>query len=285
MEKSILITGSNSFIARSIIPSLRKKGYNIIPKTRQELNLMDFQVLAEFFYQNKFSHVIHTASTGGRRNKYDDSYVLFENTLMMQNLLYFRQYYENLITFTSGSEFNKDEIIFNHPEECYHSVPTSFYGLAKYINTQILKTHKNVTNLRLFNVFSDKGMQDSFVYTAIRNSIEGKPIEIFDNIYYDTFSAEDLTEVIDYFILNPPETYEEINCVYPEKYKLSEISKIIKKLTKSDLNVIIREENKILKHYCGDSTKLKNLNLPLTGIYVGLNKLYRQILEEKDYII
>ena len=69
----------------------------------------------------------------------------------------------------------------------------------------------------------------------------------------------DLINLIELLIENNTKEYQEIDCVYPIKYKLSDIATLIKKLCKSDSNIKIGKEGSM--SYTGNFQQINNLNL------------------------
>ena len=69
--------------------------------------------------------------------------------------------------------------------------------------------------------------------------------------------------------------YQEIDCVYSEKYKLSDIAKLIKNLTSSNSNIVIN-------NFSSDSYVGKcNLNIELVGLKNGIYNIIKNIQNEK----
>ena len=77
-----------------------------------------------------------------------------------------------------------------------------------------------------------------------------------------------------------------INICYEEKYKLSDIAKLILIQESSDYVIDktqIQILNNELKHnYSGDNTKLRQLNLPLLGLTESL-KLYEKLYNSLNF--
>ena len=78
-------------------------------------------------------------------------------------------------------------------------------------------------------------------------------------------------------IANHSEQYEEINCVYLEKYKLSEIAIIIKKVCSSNSTIVIENEGKM--SYTGKFNKIKGLKL--TKLENSIERMVKFIKNEK----
>ena len=59
----ILITGSNGFIGGNLKDFFLKKNYNTLTPKRDELNLLDKDLVKNYLINNKFDIVIHSAVT------------------------------------------------------------------------------------------------------------------------------------------------------------------------------------------------------------------------------
>lgn len=264
----IFLTGGGGFIAKTILPELRES-HSILSLEHNQADIKNQLDLHDVFLNNKFETVIHTASKGGRKNLEDTSKDFYDNLLMLNNLLEYQSKYKfKLIVFSSGAEYDRRGNIFNEKEGFFNSIPVDYYGLSKFIQTRIIKNKDNIINLRLFNVFSEIGQKDSFVYSTIEKCLNNKNIIIWEDKFFSFFYGKDLSRLINYSISNFSK-YTELNCVYPSLYKLSDIAKLIKKLTKSTSFIII--EKNIGKNYHGNGDKLNALNLQFEGLNYGIN--------------
>jgi nucleoside-diphosphate-sugar epimerase len=241
--KKIFLTGGSGFLGRSILAKLSKK-YEIYAPTREELNLIEFDKLKSWIKDKKFDWIINCAVNGGRRTKRDTSEDLYNNIASLDNLLNFVNDDCKLITFSSGAEFYKQN---------------DFYGLSKKICTYIIKHKNNVKNLRIYNLFGELGMKDSFVYSTIKKALRKEDIIIWEDIEFDVYYIQDLINLIELLIENNTKEYQEIDCVYPTKYKLSDIAALIKDLCKSSSNIKIEKQGST--SYTGDFQEINNLNL------------------------
>ncbi len=274
----VLVTGGNSFISQSIVPEL-SKNYSILSPSHKQVDIKSQLDLYEIFLANDFKTVIHCASKGGRRNREDGPLDFYDNLLMLNHLLEYQIKHKfKLILFSSGAEFDRRTTIFNKKEGLYNYTPIDYYGLSKFIQSKIVNQRNNVVNLRLFNVFSEIGQKDSFIYSTIEKCLNNKDVTIWEDKIFSFFYSKDLTKVIDYSICNFS-NYTELNCVYSSLYKLSEITKLIKKLTNSKSNIII--DNNIGKSYHGSGDKLYSLNLKLDGLITGINNCIKYQNENK----
>ena len=100
---------------------------------------------------------------------------------------------------------------------------------------------------------------------------------IHQDRYMDFFYMDDLINIIEYSLNNPPSTYKDINMSYLKKYKLSDISNIINNLSSYKVDVIIENENFGL-NYTGNGKLLNSLGLELKGLEFGIKECYDKII-------
>ena len=241
--KKIFLTGVSGFVGKSIFKKLSKK-YDIYAPERKDLDLLNLNQLKVLISDQKFDWIINCAVKGGRRTKKDTSEDFFNNIASLDNLLNFVNSDCKLITFSSGAEFHKQN---------------DFYGLSKKICSSIIKDKQNIKNLRIYNIFGELGMKDSFVYSTIEKALKEEDVVIWEDIEFDIYYIQDLINLIELLIENNTKEYQEIDCVYPIKYKLSDIATLIKKLCKSDSNIKIGKEGSM--SYTGNFQQINNLNL------------------------
>jgi nucleoside-diphosphate-sugar epimerase len=241
--KKIFLTGVSGFVGKSIFKKLSKK-YDIYAPERKDLDLLNLNQLKGLISDQKFDWIINCAVKGGRRTKKDTSEDFFNNIASLDNLLNFVNSDCKLITFSSGAEFHKQN---------------DFYGLSKMICSSIIKVKQNIKNLRIYNIFGELGMKDSFVYSTIEKALKEEDVVIWEDIEFDIYYIQDLINLIELLIENNTKEYQEIDCVYPIKYKLSDIATLIKNLCESNSNIKI--EKKGSTSYTGNFQQINNLNL------------------------
>lgn len=254
----ILITGSNGYVASSLIPFLQKDN-ELVKTNRQNLDLKNEKDVDLFFARNGFFDVvIHTAVEGGSRLKNDTSEILDNNLNYYYNLLKNKSSYNKFIHFGSGAEiYNID----------------SHYGLSKKVIRESIMHKKNFFNIRIFGVFDDNELPTRFIKSSINNYINKKPIEIHEDKKMDFFYMRDLISIINFYLTNesPP---KEFDCSYEKHYKLSEISDMINCL--SEYRVDIKHNKKGLdSNYTGEYT---DLGLEYIGLEKGIQETYDKIL-------
>lgn len=239
---NILVTGGSGFVGKSLISKLNK--YNIHYPTSAALDLTDSFKVKSYLNANDFDFIINCAVRGGRRTRIDTEKDFYNNIKTLDNILNFKKESCKLITFSSGAEIYKQD---------------TFYGFSKKISTDLIKNKKNIKNLRIFNVFGELGMKDSFVFSTIEKCLKNEDIIIWENLFFDIYYINDLINLIDLIIIKNSQEYEEIDCVYQKKYKLSDIAQIIKEISNSRSSIIIQNDNNL--EYIGKYIDIPNLSL------------------------
>ena len=259
----VLITGGNGFVAKEINEYLRSD-YDVHCLSKEELNLLDRDNIKRRALEF-YDVIINTAVVGGNRKDVDDKSVFCDNMAMIENLLSEMNDDQILINFSSGAEFRNEN---------------TAYGLAKKITTRIIKGRKNSYNLRLYGCFGPDEMDTRF----IKRCFDREEIIVADDIEFDFFYVQDVARVCKFLIdggllhnyhpTNRRSDYNErikdIDCVYEEKYKLSDIANMIKEKYRPDLKVIIG--NPSGQEYVGDSRQLQNINIFMKDKLAGLEK-------------
>lgn len=77
---------------------------------------------------------------------------------------------------------------------------------------------------------------------------------------------QDFISILEYYITNTNFKYKDINLCYQEKYKLTDIAKII-------FNGLSFAPKQISLDYTGDGNKLKDLGINLLGLNKGIEKV------------
>ena len=95
----ILITGANGYIGKFLIRDLSE--YDIIAKSRQELDISNKEQVDSFFANNKIDYVIHTATKGGKRTLPDTEEVYETDLTMFNNLAEHSDKFKKMFVFAS----------------------------------------------------------------------------------------------------------------------------------------------------------------------------------------
>jgi nucleoside-diphosphate-sugar epimerase len=252
----ILLTGSNGYIASSLISFLQKDN-ELVKTSRQNLNLKNQKDVDLFFARNGFFDVvIHTAVEGGSRLKNDTSEILDNNLNYYYNLLKNKSNYNKFIHFGSGAEI-------------YNS--NSYYGLSKKVIRESIMHKKNFFNIRIFGVFDNNELPTRFIKKSINNYINKKPIEIHEDKKMDFFYMGDLISLVDFY-LKCPDPPKEIDCSYNYSYTLKNIAEHINSLGDHKVDINCSEQK--AENYVGQHT---NLNISYKGLLNGIQETFNNI--------
>jgi nucleoside-diphosphate-sugar epimerase len=254
----ILITGGNGNIA-SIIKRNLNTDYNITALSRDSLNLLNFDQIKEYFETNSFDILIHTAITGGRRTKLENGDVVYNNLLMIENLLFFANKFKMILNFDSGAIYDRKTDILNRKENELYSIPSDYYGFSKYLIYQRSLSYSNMYNLRIFNIFHDNEEPDRFISACKNAEQTTKELVINEDKYFDFMHELDFIKIIKYYlenINNQNKLEKSINVCYEKKYKLSEIANLII-TNKNNIKIISNSNN----NYTGNNSLLQKYNI------------------------
>jgi len=248
----ILITGSNGYIGKSLYNKLYKK-YDITTLSRKDLDLTCFNSVNNFFENRYFDIILHCAVEGGNRLKHDTYDVLDNNLKMYYNLISHKNKFKKFIHFGSGAELFAQ----NTP-----------YGLSKHVIKESILEKNNFYNLRIFAVFDENELDSRFIKSNIKRYINKESIIIHDDKFMDFFYMEDLILLVEKYI-NNDNLNKEIECIYNNPYKLSDIANFINNLEEYKVDIIIENNNS--KNYIGE---YNNLEMEYYGLVEGIKKVY-----------
>ncbi len=182
--------------------------------------------------------------------------------------------------FGSGAEFDDSKYdILPKEQDIYKIVPNTLGGLVKSIiakRINSLSTPK-CNYLRFFGGFGYNEAENRFIKCGLLNIIDGKPITIHQNRWFDFIYIDDIVTIVKYVLENDRPI--DINCVYRDKKTLYDIANIMLQVTQSDVSIITEKQTMGL-NYIGDGTRLHHLGIPLLGLKNGIQHTYEAILNE-----
>jgi dTDP-4-dehydrorhamnose reductase len=271
---NILISGGNGNIA-NIIKNNLSELFSITAPSRSELDFLNYSSLEKFLENNKFDVFIHTAVVGGRRIKDETSDVVYNNLLIFENILKFVNKFKMIINLDSGAIYDRSTDIYNRKEDELVTIPRDYYGFSKYIIHERSLNFDNIYNLRIFNLFHCNEESDRFIKSCFLAKQNNTNITIYEDKYFDFFYELDFITIL-IFYLNNINTLEKlkktVNLCYKDKYKLSDVAKII--TTQHNINKSIsigyQKININTCNYCGDNTLVENYKLELLDLHKSL---------------
>jgi len=273
-KNKILFTGGNGFIGRQIIPLLEKDGWEIVRPRSYEVRLENTSEVDSLFNGEKYYAIIHGAIVGGRREIEDGPSVFYTNMHMFENIFRHVNNTKLFINLDSGASYGRPSPVEEpSPGDFGTVIPPDNYGFSKYCIAKRVLNHPKGFNLRIFGCFGPHEEQTRFFNTNINNYLKKKDIEIFKDRKIDFIYANDLYKIISYCLNMGEDGYvRDINCVYKEKYYLSEIADMINNLDEHKVN-IVKQGNYNEFPYCGYPNDISCIE------YEGLEKGIRDCYE------
>lgn len=253
----ILLTGGNGFIGRNILDLLKDK-YEILAPNRQELNLLDSHAVLEYIKINNPELILHAATAGGNRKNNVQPDIIKNNLIIFYNLLASKDFFNRMIVFGSGAEYDKRQNLHLVSENDFgNNVPVDEYGLSKFTISKLEGGLDFITHLRFFGVFGKhEDYQTRFISNSICKALLDLPITMNQNVYFDYIYVDDAIKIVDQIIKNKPrETFYNVGS--GKQVDLLTITKIILDVTGKDVPIIISKEG-LNNEYTCDIRKLSD---------------------------
>jgi len=260
----IVITGSEGFIGKYLCQHYSAYGHQVIPLHRGVCDLEDAHSVRNFFNANACNVLIHTALWGREFVHEDNPEVYTRNWTIWQNLLSNRDKFQRFVNLGTGMEYDSArDIKYADEDDFLYVEPAMPYDRVKNDISRAIHDLPDFYTLRLFGIAHYSEGNRFF------NRLLNEPtFTIAEDREYDYFNLEDLPQVIDLVIDNKMK-HKSINCVYKEKYTLSQLAKLfcdIKMLNYSKVKVL--EES--TKNYTGNTARIASYNLSLLGIELAM---------------
>jgi nucleoside-diphosphate-sugar epimerase len=262
----IAVIGTTGFLG-SLLENKLKNDFEILPVTRKTLNISSYRDVQNWLEQAKPNYIINCAISGGGATVDD-----FIPEHIVANIDIFLNFYNSEFDFKyinigSGAEFNRRyDIDLAEESQILTRRPKSSYGYAKNVIARMCLTNPNFYTLRLFGCFDNSEPDTRFFKQLIRS----QQFHIRDR-YFDFISADDFVKILKFYLnqnfVNVP---KDVNCVYYEKYKLSEIADKFIKMHNLNTEIVLDIPSGL--NYTGSSIKRSQLPVDLDGLDVSLGK-------------
>lgn len=264
----VAILGAGGYLGSYLVKHLSPI-YTVLPISRDTLDLTNFGQVKAWLIEHKPDVVIHCAVTGGKQNVNEKIYEDVQSNLnIFLNFYNNSQYFKRFINVGSGSEFDSKHSINNASEEqVLDSFPAESYAYSKNLIARLVLEKYNFYTLRLFGCF-DSSEPD---FRLLKKFTNTNNFSFYDR-KFDYISANDFCKIVRYYIDND-DLFKDMNCVYKEKFYLSEI--LAKFKTLHHIPTELKIEGINILNYTGSSTKLDSLNLQLDGLYKGLEHYFK----------
>jgi nucleoside-diphosphate-sugar epimerase len=280
---NILLTGGTGFIGRNVLESFLRQKYNILAPKHRDLELLNEDLVREFFKQNKIDVVIHAATKPGHRNAKEPGKGFYENTRMFFNLARNSEYFHKMLVIGSGAIYDMRYCQPKMTEEYFDThVPVDEHGLCRYVCGKYIQKTDNIIDLRIFGIF---GRYEDYAIRYISNMIckalFSLPLTIKQNRKFDYIYVNDLLPILDYFIQNNAR-YKEYNITPDNSIALLALAEKVRLIAGKNLPVVVAKEGMGLE-YSGDNCRLKHeINgLKFTSIDEAIAELYEWYKENK----
>jgi GDP-L-fucose synthase len=270
----ILVTGGNGFIGRNLIKTLKQE-HEIFAPSSTELDLTNPDAVEKYLRNKYFDWVIHCAISGGTRVDKDSPYTTYDNLKMFFNLMNNQDRFGKFINFASGAEFDRRTAINSQSNHLLSSYPTDYYGMSKNIISRILQDCLHCYNFRVYGVFGIDENDTRFIKSNIKRYKNKENLQIFQEKAFDFFYIDDLVAVVKYYIDHP--TYpldDDMDLVYQQKYKLTDIGNIINQLDTHRV-IVEAEDGREAPSYTGNLGI--NLDIKLIGLEEGIKRVYNAL--------
>jgi nucleoside-diphosphate-sugar epimerase len=256
----LLITGGSGYIGKYLVKYYTEYGHHVLAPSSNELDLLDLISTTNYMTANPVDAVINAAFYGREMIHNPDDTFLRKNLHMFNNLLNQRTY-KKFIHLGSGYEYdNERNIDFADEDDILYVQPKLPYSALKHSQAIDLLERDNCYNIRLFGLAHYSEPSNRFFQRLLNDD----KVIINEDRKHDFFNLEDVPTVID-LALNNQMSHKAINCVYENKYTLSQQARIFCEIKGLDYGKVIIE-NTSSRGYTGSNNRIKEYNLPLLGL-------------------
>jgi UDP-glucuronate 4-epimerase len=239
----ILITGTAGFIGYFTAKKLLELGHTIIgldnvnnyydvnlKESRlnnlksfsnfieMRINIADKDKVSKNFEDSKPEKVINLAAQAGVRYSFENPYAYIDSNISgFLNILEGcrNSNVQHLIFASTASVYGANaKMPWSEHDGCNHQL--SLYAATKKANEVMAHSYAHlynfpVTGLRFFNVYGPWGRPDMALFIFVKNIIEGKPIDVYNNgkMLRDFTYVEDIAEGVIKVLLSPPPQKDE----------------------------------------------------------------------------
>jgi nucleoside-diphosphate-sugar epimerase len=260
----VLITGASGFVGCFIAKHL-ESAFELSTPSSKELDLTNLKQVEQWFDHNEVDVVIHCALSGREVLSSTDPQFLSDGLLMFRNLWLQKHHYARFVNLGTAYEFDLTKDNNNVSEHDFvHHLPKTSYGYAKNLTARIIRETPRFYNLKLFGVFHETENINRF-FQRVKQQDE---IVINNDIYLDYIYLPDILPMLELMITGCSR-HCDVNMVYPNKYRLSEMAELLcKHLGLPTAKIKIK--NSTGNNLTGDSVALSSYKFDLIGLEQGL---------------
>jgi len=263
----ILVTGAAGFLGSYVSDHLT--GHQVHATTRNQLNLCDLAAVTETLERGRYDVVINCAVAGREQLRSYEHAIYTNNLKGFYNLAINDQWYQTLINIGSGAEFDIDQNIDQVKEiEIWNRVPQHSYGQSKNIIARLSTDFPKTVTLRLFGCFDPVESENRLLKRFSASTNNQLPFSLEQDRFFDMVSARDFVRVIE-AVIDGTITDRDLNIVYDQKYRLSDILMLYSKLHGID-TTSLHIKSVTMLNYTGNSDNLSKYNLALDNLEQSL---------------
>lgn len=286
----VLILGSNGFIGKNLKEYLQSFAeYELLCPTRNELDLLDEDIVRQYLKTNTPDVVVDAAVC---RNpiyfqNLNSATELEQDIRMFYILEKYRCYYGKLLYFGSGAEFDKSKDIINVKEDDFmHNIPSTQYGLAKYVIGRCIDRSSSLYNLRIFGLFGKyENWKTTFISGCCCKALKKVPITIRQNVFFDYMYIDDFCTIVRWFIDHTP-AFHTYNVTTGQKIDLVTIASMVKLVAQVDIPVYVCKSGLANEYTANNHRLIKEVgNIPFTDMKQAIAALlhyYQGMVEQID---
>ena len=308
-NSKIFIAGHNGMVGSSVKRLFIKNGFsNLIIKSREELDLLNFNDVKDFFKEQNIEYVILCAAKVGgiQANIKFPATFLYENLLIQNNVIHCACEFKvkKLVFLGSSCIYPKDS---QQPMKEEYLLtgklePTNeAYALAKITGLKLLEAYKTQYNFESISLMPCNlyGTNDNFHpdHSHVLSSLVRKFVDAVYNKNNDVeiwgsgiarrefMHVDDIAEAI-LFFLTSQNNYNFINVGWGLDISIKELADLIANESsyKGEINWNTDMPNGMLRK-CMDVTKMKQSNfLPKIDLKTGVRKTILEYKQLKNYL-
>jgi len=259
----VMILGANGFIGKRLCKLL--KNHEIIPIVRDgKYDLLSFAEVSAMLQFHTPDVIVNAAF-----DKNVGAASILNNVQVFMNFYNNNIYFDRYINIGSGAEFDKSKSITNaYESELKWCFPLDSYGFVKNQIARICSEKENFYTLRLFGCFG-WGESPSRLFPTLTDGLD---ITIRD-CWFDYISIQDFAKIVDHYtVASRHKLYRDVNCVYADMYKLSEVANMFANVHKIDDSGWKYTQGN--HNYTGSGDRLESMNIKLDGLLQGIKDYY-----------
>lgn len=240
-----LLTGVNGMIGRNITELLPP----MLCPTHSELDLTDRKQVQEYLDCHKPEQIIHCASNDGEL-------CLYDNLRMFTNLA---DSEIPMVIFATGRDIE------DRPGK------VGEYILSKYIAQELaLHKYNHIVVLKIWGCFGKYEKETRFFTDNMIRIKRGEPILVRENRFFSYVYVKDLARIIRLIVSHKDlSLFSNISNVIAYSHSLEYYAKILKRVTSTDLPIIV-ENKSLINPYIGEDT----FNFYYTSLSTALKEMW-----------